>query len=108
MSNIRDLQKLRGNKNIYLLAQTQYKNVNPEKYQQNFDFFKEQNLMLTSRSPKKQNRESDESKSPLKINTHRRGGSIGSPSPMLKNSDIQFNNPRISMYFTLYLDITLA
>lgn len=97
MSNIRDLQKLRGHKNINVLAQTHYKNINPEKQQHHFEYFKEPSVVLTSRSPKKYQQEGEEVKSPTKISFHRRGGSFGTPSPLLKNSDIQ--SPHISMLF---------
>jgi len=54
MSNIRDLQKLRGTKNVSVFAQTAYSNpLNPENRKSYYDHFLERSPILTARSPKK-------------------------------------------------------
>jgi hypothetical protein len=54
MSNIRDLQKLRGTKNISVFAQTAYSHpLNPENRKSYYDHFLERTPILTARSPKK-------------------------------------------------------
>ena len=78
MSNIRDLQKLRGTKNISVFAQTAYNQTpNPEnKYL--YDNFLERSPILSTRSPRKQYREAeDKNKSPSRMQIHKRGGSFG-------------------------------
>ena len=79
MSNIRDLQKLRGNKNMSIFAQTAYQqHLNPETKKAFYDHFLERSPVLTTRSPRKQYKETeDHSKSPSRIQMHRRGGSFG-------------------------------
>ena len=79
MSNIRDLQKLRGTKNISVFAQTAYNHhLNPEHKKAYYDNFIEKTPVLTTRSPKKYIRETeDHSKSPSRLQIHRRGASFG-------------------------------
>jgi hypothetical protein len=78
MSNIRDLQKLRGAKNQSVFAQTNYNpNLNPENKKSYYEQFIERTPVLTTRSPKKYYKETeDSSKSPGKA-SHRRGVSFG-------------------------------
>lgn len=99
MSNIRDLQKLRGIKNQSVFAQTNYHpQLNPESRKSQYDHFLERTPILTSRSPKKYYKETeDSSKSPSRIQIHRRGGSFGPNFGEEKNS-LLLQNPRVSMY----------
>jgi hypothetical protein len=78
MSNIRDLQRLRGTKNQSAFAQTNYnQNLNPESRKSYYEQFLERTPILTSRSPKKHYKETeDTSRSPGKA-IHRRGNSFG-------------------------------
>jgi hypothetical protein len=60
MSNIRDLQKLRGNKNMSIFAQTAYQShLNPEHKKSFYDNFIERSPILTTRSPRKHYREAE-------------------------------------------------
>lgn len=99
MSNIRDLQKLRGTKNLSVLAQTNFnQNLNPESRKSYYDTYLERSPMLTTRSPRKYYKETeDSSRSPAKTPFHRRGGSFGLTPNDEKNSVI-FQNPRVSVY----------
>ena len=99
MSNIRDLQKLRGNKNISIFAQTTYHSqLNPESKKAFYDNFLERSPVLTNRSPRKNYKETeDHSKSPSRLQMHRRGGSFGVGSPHEDKHSVIFQNPRVSM-----------
>lgn len=99
MSNIRDLQKLRVTKNQSVFAQTNYPNSqNPENRKSYFESYQERAPILTTRSPKKYNKDTEDSrKSPTKVTPHRRGGSFGLNFNEEKTSVI-FQNPRVSMY----------
>jgi hypothetical protein len=107
MSNIRDLQKLRGTKNMSVFAQTAYQShLNPEQKKAFYDNYLERSPILTMRSPRKLYKEVDDSsKSPSRLQMHRRGGSFGIPSQEEKQSVI-FQNPRVSMYFCCNLVTT--
>lgn len=79
MSNIRDLQRLRGTKNQSVFAQTNYPmNLNPEGRISYYEHFHERTPALTSRSPKKSYKETEDTRqSPSKNSTHKRGISFG-------------------------------
>lgn len=58
MSNIRDLQKLRGTKNMSVFAQTAYQShLNPEQKRAFYDNYLDRSPILTMRSPRKQYKE---------------------------------------------------
>lgn len=79
MSNIRDLQKLRVTKNQSIFAQTNYIfTPNLENRKSYLEHSPDRTPVLTTRSPKKYNKDTeDTSKSPNKNTTHRRGESFG-------------------------------
>ena len=98
MSNIRDLQKLRGTKNLSVLAQTGYnQQMNPEHKKSFYDNYLERSPILSTRSPRKLYKEDEDNRqSPSRIQMHRRGGSFGFNLQEDKQSVI-FQNPRVSM-----------
>jgi hypothetical protein len=105
MSNIRDLQKLRVTKNQSVFAQTNYAfTPNLENRKSHLDHSPNRAPQFTTRSPKKYNKDTeDTSKSPNKNPTHRRGESFGFNNEG-KNSIIM-QNPRVSLYATIHTDI---
>ena len=107
MSNIRDLQKLRITKNQSIFAHTNYVfTPNLENRKSNLQHSPERTTVLTTRSPKKYNKDTeDTSKSPSKNGSHRRGESFGFGSSEGKNS-VMLQNPRVSLYFYLHSDTT--
>ncbi len=99
MSNIRDLQKLRGTKNLSVLAQTAYNHqLNPEQKRAFYDNYLDRSPVLTNRSPRKLYKElEDGSKSPSRLQIHRRGGSFGLGNYQEDKQSVIFQNPRVSM-----------
>lgn len=86
MSNIRDLQRLRGNKNLAVLAHTNYA------FTPTLDLRKSH--LPSSRSPLKGNKDTeDTSRSPTK-NAHRRGESFG----FGEGNGSLLLRPRVSLY----------
>jgi hypothetical protein len=83
MSNIRDLQKLRGQRNIHIYNNTLYLNANPETRTNFYEQFME-TKPITTRPFKKFEKESDEIKNKVKAQFHRRGGSIATPGMIEK------------------------
>lgn len=96
MSNIRDLQKLKGSRKVQELAQINMRAINPEIPTFNYD-----SISMKIPLPIKTNKNTQQNKDSFKLipskNLHRRGSSFGTPELTERFTSKLLQNPKFSV-----------